>query len=321
MKAVWAAKGNLENPLSVLRNDIFRQPEVPEGWVRVKVAAVGLNYHDIFTLRGQGMHPIKFPLILGSEGAGTLDDGSEVLIYPVMGSPDFKGDETLDPDRHVLGELTQGSLAEYVVVPRKNAIPKPPELSMIHASVLGIAWLTAYRMLFKLSGLKRGQTMLVQGSSGGVATALIQLGRAAGMTVWSTGRTEEKRAIATSLGAHQTFTPGEILPKLVDAVFDPSGIATWNHSLGSVVLGGTIVTCGGHSGMQVELDLKKVFVEQIKITGCYVGSFEDFQVLIKFIVEHKIEPKISKVLPVDRAEEGLRDLIEGSVQGKIVIKL
>ncbi|KAF2178239.1 hypothetical protein K469DRAFT_718344 [Zopfia rhizophila CBS 207.26] len=93
------------------------------------------------------MFGFKFPLILGNEASGTLDNGSEVLIFPIMGNPDFKGDITLDPDRHALGELTQGSLADYVIVPKENVVKKPKEMSFETAAVLSIAWLTAYRML------------------------------------------------------------------------------------------------------------------------------------------------------------------------------
>jgi NADPH:quinone reductase-like Zn-dependent oxidoreductase len=133
--------------------------------------AVGLNYHDVFSARGQGMYPLKFPLILGCEGAGVLEDGTEVLLYPAMGDPDFKRDETLDPKRNSFTELTNGTLAEYAITPRCNIVPHPRELSPVDASVLGVVWLTAYRMLFTKSGLRAGQTMLVQGSSRGVTTA------------------------------------------------------------------------------------------------------------------------------------------------------
>ena len=117
----------------------------------------------------------------------------------------------------MLTERHQGSFAETVVVPRRNAIPRPTGLTAVQGAVMGTAWLTAYRMLFTKSGLQPGQTMLVQGASGGVSTALVQLGRAAGMRVWVTGRSEEKRALAERLGAHATFATGERLPGRVDA--------------------------------------------------------------------------------------------------------
>ena len=323
MRAVWASRGDLKDPLSQLRNDIRRVPIIPEGWVRVNVKAVGLNYHDIFTLKGVSMHQLTYPLILGSEVAGTLEDGTEVVIYPAMGNPQWNGDITLDPDRHVLGEVTQGSLAEFVAVPKENVLPKPKGMSMTTASVLGIAWLTAYRMLFTRSGLQSGQTMLVQGSSGGVTTALIQLGRAAGMTVWCTGRSEQKRKLAEQLGAHRTFEPSATLPSKVDAVFDVSGAATLDHSIHSVKAGGSVVTAGAHSadGGKASIDLQHVFVHQISLIGNYLGNKDEFEALIAFVAEKGIEPYISEVLPLDQAEEGFRKLYDGEVAGKVVITI
>jgi NADPH:quinone reductase-like Zn-dependent oxidoreductase len=244
MFAVWASKGNLHDPLSSVRLGQRPVPTVPKGWVKVKVTAAGLNQHDIFTLMGTSgspSHPLTFPLILGCEATGTLEDGTPVLLYPVMTSPTpshYQGDITLDPGRHFLGEQTQGTLASYVIVPRSNAIPRPPNLPAHAAACLGVSWLTAYRMLFSRSGLRLGQTMLVQGSSGGVATALIQLGAAAGMRVWSTGRSVAKRELALKLGAERVFGPGEELPEHVDAVFDVAGKETWAHSMRCVRPGG-----------------------------------------------------------------------------------
>ena len=182
----------------------FHEP----GWVPVTVRAASLNMHDIWTLRGVGIAPEHFPMILGCDGAGILEDGTEVVIHSIVNAPDWRGDDTLDPQRTLLTEIYQGTFADVVMVPEGNAVAKPPSLSAVHAAVMGTAWLTAYRMLFVKSGLRPGQRMLVQGASGGVSTALIQLGRAAGMTVWVTGTTEEKRALAVRLGAHEVFEPG-----------------------------------------------------------------------------------------------------------------
>src|ERR671933_2510410 len=121
-------------------------------------------------------------------------------------------------------------------------------MSAAQAAVMGTAWLTAYRMLFVKSGLRPGQTMLVQGASGGVSTALVQLGRATGMRVWVTGRTEAKRELACSLGAHQAFESGARLPERVDAVFETVGKATWSHSAKSLKPGRIVVISGATSG-------------------------------------------------------------------------
>jgi NADPH:quinone reductase-like Zn-dependent oxidoreductase len=137
---------------------------------------------------------------MGSDGAGTLDDGTPVVIYPVIGSDDWRDDETLDPRLHIFSELVPGTFADYVAVPKRNAIVLPEGLSALNASVLGTAWLTAYRALFTKAKLVPGETLLVQGASGGMSTALIQLGRAAGFEIWTTSRNAAGRELAERLG-------------------------------------------------------------------------------------------------------------------------
>ena len=319
MKTVLATKACPTDPLSSLLITPRPQATPPPGWVKVKIAAVGLNYHDIFTLCGRGQHELNFPRILGCEGAGTLEDGTRVVLYPGMGDPDWKGDETQDPKRHVLSEITGGTLAEYVIAPERNVLPVPEGMSFEAAAVLGVAWLTAYRMLFTKSGLRAGQTMLVQGSSGGVTTALIQLGSATGMRVWCTGRTAGKRELGLRLGAEKAFESNLDLPEKVDVVFDTSGEVTWAHSMASVKTGGTVVTCGGHSGRGITLDVTKVFVQQIDIRGSYLGTLEEFKTLIALVSKKGIKPHVGLVIPLEEAAEGIRRMLSGETEGKFVI--
>src|SRR6202171_2268994 len=225
MFAVYCQKPHSDEPMAGLVLGDRPEPKMPEGWVRVKVSHASLNRHDIFTLRGITSHEegLTFPMILGNDGAGTLDDETPVVIYPVLVSDDWRGGETLDPHWHIFGEFVQGPFADYVAMPRRNAIPLPHGISALDASVLGTAWLTAYRALFTKSRIQPGQTLLVQGASGGMSTALIQMGTAAGVETWVTSRTPEGRALAERLGAHRTFGQNENLPRRVDVVVDNIG--------------------------------------------------------------------------------------------------
>jgi NADPH:quinone reductase-like Zn-dependent oxidoreductase len=318
MFAVYAAEPNADAPLDSLVVGERPAPEVPDGWVAVTVTAASLNMHDLWTLRGVGIKPDQFPMILGCDGAGTLQDGTEVVLHSVIGDPSWDGDETLDPRRTLLTEKHQGTFAETVVVPARNAVPKPPGLTTVQASVMGTAWLTAYRMLFTKSGLRPGQTMLVQGASGGVSTALVQLGHAAGMRVWVTGRTEEKRAVAERLGAHATFGSGERLPERVDAVFETVGEATWSHSMRALKPGGVIVVSGSTSGPNPSADLQRLFFLQLRVLGSTMGTRQELVDLLRFVENAGISPEIGLELPMDRAEEGFRAMLEGDTSGKIV---
>lgn len=318
MFAVYAAEPNADAPLDSLTVGERPEPEAPEGWVSVTVTAASLNMHDLWTLRGVGIKPEQFPMILGCDGAGTLPDGSEVVLHSVIGDPAWSGDETLDPKRTLLTEKHQGSFADTVVVPARNAIPKPAGLSAVQAACMGTAWLTAYRMLFTKSGLQPGQRMLVQGASGGVSTALVQLGRAAGMEVWVTGRTEAKRAVAEKLGAHAVFPSNERLPGKVDAVFETVGEATWSHSMRALKPGGIIVISGSTSGPNPPADLQRLFFLQLRVVGSTMGTREELSNLLSFVANAGITPAVGLELPMSQAVDGFRAMLDGDTAGKIV---
>src|SRR3954447_23774182 len=208
MLAAFVSTPAPKDPLSVLEVGDRPEPEAPDGWTTVQVKAVSLNHHDLFSLQGIGLPQERMPMILGTDAAGLDEDGNEVVVHAVVATPEWTGDETLDPKRTLSPGRPRATRAERVAAPRRNLLPKPADLSFAEAACLPTAWLTAYRMLFVKSGLRPGQTVLVQGASGGVATALIVLGRAAGFRVWVTGRSEDKRAAALALGAEQAFESG-----------------------------------------------------------------------------------------------------------------
>jgi NADPH:quinone reductase-like Zn-dependent oxidoreductase len=318
MFAVYATEPNPDDPLASLRVGERPESAVPDGFVAVTVRAASLNMHDLWTLRGVGIKPERFPMILGCDGAGVLPDGSEVVLHSVIASPGWIGDETLDPSRTLLTEHLQGSFADAVVVPQRNVLPKPEGLSFPEAACMGTAWLTAYRMLFVKSGLRPGQTMLVQGASGGVSTALVQLGRAAGMRVWVTGRTARKRALAGELGAHQTFESGARLPERVDAVFETVGKATWSHSAKSLKPGGIIVCSGATSGDADRAELQRVFFLQLRVAGSTMGTRDELADLLSFLDLTGVRPQIGLQLPMSDAEQGFKAMLDGDTAGKIV---
>ena len=318
MLAAYAASTDADDPLGGLVVGERPEPDPASGWVTVDVRAAALNHHDLWSLRGVGLPADRLPMILGCDAAGVDPDGNEVLVHAVIGSEGWGGDETLDPRRTLLSELHQGTLAERVAVPRRNLVPKPAELSFEQAACLPTAWLTAYRMLFTRGGLTPGQTVLVQGSSGGVATALIKLASSAGIRVWTTGRTEEKRALAVSLGADTAFEPGARLPERVDAVMETVGAATWSHSVKSLKPGGAIVISGATSGDAPPAELTRVFFLQLPVVGSTMGTRDELERLMRLMVQRRIEPVISQTLPLSEARTGFEAMESGDTSGKIV---
>ena len=266
MFAVYAEKFSPDDPLSGLVVGERPEPEVPAGWAKVTVKAASLNHHDLWSLRGVGLREEQLPMILGCDAAGYDEDGNEVVVHAVINDPSWAGDQTLDPKRSLLSERHQGTFAEYVVVPRQNVIPKPASLSFAEAACLPTAWLTAYRMLFTQGNLKAGDTVLVQGAGGGVATALITLARAGGLKVFATSRDEAKRTRALEIGAHEVFESGARLPVKVDAVMETVGRATWSHSIRALRPGGAIITSGATSGPNLDdAELTRIFFLQLRL--------------------------------------------------------
>ncbi len=319
MLAAYAARFAPQDPLSALEVGERPEPAVPDGWVTVDVKAAALNHHDLWSLKGVGLSEDKLPMILGCDAAGIDADGNEVVVHAVISDPSWRGDETLDPKRSLLSERYQGALAERVAVPRQNVVPKPAGLSFEEAACLPTAWLTAYRMLFTQSGLKPGDTVLVQGAGGGVATALITLARAAGFRVWATSRDEGKRTRAVEIGAHQAFESGARLPERVDAVMETVGEATWAHSLKSLRPGGVVVISGATSGQAPKsAELNRIFFLQLQVRGSTMGTRTELAELLSFIDVADVKPHIDQVLPLAKARDGFAAMNAGDVFGKIV---
>jgi NADPH:quinone reductase-like Zn-dependent oxidoreductase len=245
-------------------------------------------------------------------------EGNEVIVHGVI-APGGHADETFDPARTLLSELHQGTFAQRVAVPRRNLLPKPAELTWAQAACLPTAWLTAYRMLFTRSGLRPGQTVLVQGAGGGVSTALIMLARQAGLRVWVTSRDEARRARAVELGAHAAFASGERLPERVDAVMETVGAATWAHTLRSLRPGGVVVIAGATSGSTPPADLSRIFFLQLSVVGSTMGTRDELAALVAMCTATGLRPLIDRELPLAQADEALRHVARGDLFGKIVL--
>jgi len=314
--AVYAAHANADQPLTALRIGERPDPAVPPGWVRVQVRAASINHHDVWTLMGVGIKPDDFPMILGCDAAGVAADGSEVIVHSVIGQGE---DETLDPHRTLLSEKYQGTFADYVVVPGRNVLPKPGELSWAEAACLPTAWLTAYRMLVTRGALQPGETILIQGAGGGVATACIVLGRALGLRVWVTSRDDARRATALELGADAVFASGARLPERVDAVMETVGAATWEHSVKSLRPGGRIVISGATSGANPPAELTRIFFKQLSVIGSTMGTRDELEALVDLCLQTGVRPLIDRTLPMTDAAEGLAAVASGNVVGKIVL--
>ncbi|MEX0705032.1 MAG: zinc-binding dehydrogenase, partial [Nitriliruptoraceae bacterium] len=290
----------------------------PDGWVVVEVQAASLNHHDVWTLRGVGVDPARLPIVLGCDAAGVTAEGVPVVVHAVV-SPLDGTDETLSEARTILSEHHDGTFAERVVVPRRNALPLPASLGVEEAACLPVAWLTAYRMLFTRGELRPGQRVLIQGAGGGVSTAALQLAKAAGAHVTVSSRDAARRERARGLGADEAVETGSRLTERVDVVIETVGQATWDHSLKSLRPGGVVVVAGATSGSAPPADLSRVFFRQLRVVGSTMGTREELARLLEFLAVTGVRPLIDDVVPLADARGAFERMIAGDVFGKIVL--
>jgi NADPH:quinone reductase-like Zn-dependent oxidoreductase len=320
MLAAVCARISPDDPLAGLDVADVPEPSPKDGWEVVEVRAAALNQHDVWSLRGVGVTEDNLPAVLGTDAAGVTADGREVVVHAVLGTPAPGEDETLAADFHLFSEQgVPGTLAERIAVPSRNLVPKPAGLSFAEAACLPTAYLTAYRALFNRARLQPGQSVLVQGAGGGVSTAALLLGRAAGLAVYVTSRSEEKRARALELGAAGAVEPGGRLPVRVDAVIETVGAATWDHSLKSLRPGGVVVVSGATTGRDPSADLARMFWRQLCVVGSSMGTLAELRQLCSFLGQAGVRPLVDSEHALASAREAFARLESGDVFGKVVV--
>jgi NADPH2:quinone reductase len=258
-----------------------------------------------------------------------------VLVYPLVtcGVCEFcrRGEPTTCPQHQIIGEHIDGGLAEYTVVPAANLIPKPDNLSFVEAAALPVVAMTAWHMLMTVGGLAMGETALILGAGGGVASFGIQLAHQAGATVFATTSTDEKAARARELGADVVFNyrDGDWVEQILDAtggrgvdlVQDNVGSATWANALRALARNGRLVVCGSHSGTRFELDIAQIYHRQLRILGSNGGTYHDLTSALALVAAGRVKPVVDKVLPLEQIHEGHRILEDGAHFGKVVMTI
>jgi len=321
MLAAMAVCADANDPLSCLVVDERADVDPPVDWVSVEVRAAALNHHDLWTLRGVATPEDTLPIVLGSDAAGVTPDGREVIVHAVVPDPgvDPQQPAALGAGLSLLSERVDGTHAPRVAVPAGNLVAKPAELSFVEAACLPTAWLTAYRMLFSCSSALPGQRVLIQGASGGVATAAIQLARAAGLHVTATSRHPQGRRLALQLGAHAAIAPGEHAPERVEDALETVGEATFGHSLRSVQPHGTVVVAGATTGAHPSAELNRLFARSLRIVGTSMGTREELAALARMLAASGVRPTVDAVYPLSEARRAYARLAAGEALGKLVL--
>jgi zinc-binding alcohol dehydrogenase/oxidoreductase len=311
----------------VLRPGEFSDPPTRPGWVTVALKASALNWHDVLVRQGRYGSPL--PHIIGADGAGVRSDtGEEVVILPSLNWGDRE--EAPANGWEILGDRTLGTYAELVSVPADCLAPKPRGLNWSEAAALPLVGLTTYRALFVRGRLQQGESLLIIGAGGGIATTAIALAVAVGahVTVTSSSADTIERAVAAGSRGGVLHTESDwpdharaMSPNNAgfDLVLDPVG--RWNESVRALRPGGRLVVLGANAAQTAEMDVRSFYFGQFDLLGTTMGSGKDFAGLLKMFDQCSVRaPVIDREFPMDRAADAHEYLEHGRTFGKCVLR-
>lgn len=316
-----------------------REVETPTpqaGEVRVAIKAASINHRELFITHGQ--YPgMTVPTIMGCDGAGVIDMvgegvtgasvGDEVVLYPARQWGPNR--EAPAADFGLLGMPFPGTIAEYVCVPVDNLAPKPDFMSFEEAGAMPLTALTSWRALMFKGKLQPGETLLISGIGGGVATFGLAFAVALGANVYVTGESEEvlERAYAMGAKGGLLFTDPEWRKKVgkltggIDVVLDGAPSPSFANYVRAINPGARIVIYGSTAGNEIKFNATDIFLKSASIVGSQVGDPQDFKDMLAFAGKHRITPVIEQTFPLDRAKEALLTLRDGHKFGKIVVTM
>lgn len=311
-------------------------PEAGPGEVVVRLKNAALNRRDVFVR--QGLYPgIQVPAIPGSDGAGIIhtmgenvqgvEVGDEVVINPGMSWGD--NPHYPDPSFTVLGVPINGTYAQYIKIPVENVFPKPKHLSWEEAAALPLAGLTAYRAVVSKGQVKEGNTVIIPGIGGGVATVALQIAVACGAKVFVTSSSDEKIEKAIKLGATGgvNYKKENWVKELrnlsggSDLSIDSIGGDTFKDLITLAKPGSKIVSFGSTLGPVHNLLMPKIFFKQLIIMGTTMGSPVEFGEMLALYEQHQLKPTIGEIFPLEQVEEAHNQMEEGKHFGKIVLAI
>lgn len=325
----------------------FEERSVPEPGpkeVRVHIEAAGVNHLDTWVRRGVPGHTFPLPVVPGCDGAGTVDElgpgseglepGQRVVLAPgYVKGPDVwtaRGEDHLSPTYGILGEMRDGTCAEYIVVPRENVLVLPDHISFEVAAAFPLVYLTAWAMVVHRAKLEPGETILVHAAGSGVSTAAIQIARLLGAgKIVATTSSEAKAERAREIGADEVIDyraddwsrqVRRAAPGGVNVAIDHVGQATFEGSLRALARAGRFVTCGATTGPAASINLNLVFFKSLSVLGSTMGSLADVYRCLQLIAQGKLAPIVDDVLPLSEVAEAHRRIEAREVFGKLVLK-
>jgi alcohol dehydrogenase len=312
-----------------LQLDHWPKPAVADNEALVEVKACGLNYMDVFVMRGMPDLHTEMPRIPGGDIAGVVREvgksvSSEWLGKRVVLFPRF-------PKGGVLGEHGNGGLCEFIAVDQQQLIEIPDGVDFELAAALPIAYGTSHRMLFTRGKVKAGEKILILGASGGVGVSCLQFAKMAGLEVFACTSSEEKGRKLKALGADHIINYVES-PEFSRAVWSASGkkgvdVAvnftggdTWIQTQRCMAVGGRILTCGSTAGHMCEIDVRFLWHRETEIVGSRAYVPQDIVACLEHVASGRLRPVIETVLPLEEAGKGVSLLEDRRIFGKVIVK-
>jgi len=344
MRAVWLEKHGGPEVLRVVeRPDPVPIAGSKLGDTLIDVRACGLNHLDVWVRLG-GKRPFPLPLVPGSDAAGVvleapadsgLVPGDEVVVYPASGCGRCRacerGDDQLCVAFSIFGASRDGAMAERLVVPARNCLPKPASIDFETAAAVAINYVTAWHMLVARARVRAGEQVLVQAAGSGVSTAAIQIARALGARVLATSSTPEKLAHAERQGAELVvdYREGDVCEAVadwtdgrgVDVVFDHVGAPNWQVDLDCLAKGGRLVFCGTTGGPEVSVDLAVVYFKGQSLLGSTMGTRDELRTILGMIDRGELRPIVDRVFELADLPRAHEYLESQKQVGKVVVRV
>lgn len=313
-------------PSSLTLEEIAPEP-VRKGHIRIKVKACGLNFPDTLIIQGKYQFKPPFPFSPGSDIAGVVMEVGE-------GVRNFKvGDE-------VVGMIGWGGFREEVIAPVSQCFPKPANMDFKLAASFMMAYGTSYHALKDRGRLKKGETLLVLGASGGVGLTAVELGKQMGAKVIAAASSSDKLALCKAYGADELINYREedlkarvkelTEGKGADVIYDPVGGDYSEPALRAIAWKGRYLVVGFAAGDIPKVPLNLALLKGCQIVGVFWGAFaqresdknmQNTMELLQMFFEGKLKPHIHAVYPLEKAPEALEEIMNRKVKGKIIVQI
>ena len=295
--------------------------------VRIDVHAAGVNFPDVLIIQGKYQFKPDFPFSPGSEVSGVVSEiGRNVRNYKI-------GDRVMAVTGH-------GAFAEQICVPENKLTKIPNEMDFITAASMSLTYGTSSYAMFQRAGVKKGDTVLIHGSTGGVGITALEISKVMGANVIATASSEKKLLVAKEYGADHciNYSDGHFKDKVkeltdgngADIIYDPVGGDIFNQSLRCISWNGRILVIGFASGNIPNPPMNLPLLKNCSIVGVFWGAWRErepeghnnnMKIILDWWKEKKIKPKISKVFSMEETKDALKALVNREVLGKAVIKI